>query len=128
MLRKIEAIIRSDSLEVVKEALLDIGVLGLNVFEVRGHGRQGGVPVSWRGISHTMDLIPKVQINVVLADQDLERTVDAITQAAKTGREGDGIIFISTIDDVVRVRTGERGAQAVTYIIDGPERNQRPPR
>jgi nitrogen regulatory protein P-II 1 len=124
MFKKIEAIIREESLDPVKEALKEIGILGLNVSEVRGHGRQGGVPLSWRGTSYQMDLIPKILLSIVLSEHNVERTIEAITTAARTGVEGDGIIFVSTIDDVVRVRTGERGAQALSYAGDIDERRK----
>jgi nitrogen regulatory protein P-II 1 len=118
MTRKIEAIIREDALEAVKEALREIGIVGMNIFEIRGHGRQGGVDQSWRGATYRMDLLPKIQLNIVLSDQNVEKTVEAITKAARTGREGDGIIFIYPVEDVVRIRTGERGHDALMYPDD----------
>jgi nitrogen regulatory protein P-II 1 len=124
MFKKIEAIIREEALDAVKAALREIGIVGMNVFEVRGHGRQGGVPLSWRGTSYRMDMIPKLQLNIVLSERNVEKTIDAITRTARTGVEGDGIIFVSTIDDVVRVRTGERGAQALAYAGDIDERRK----
>lgn len=117
-MKKIEAIIREEALDVVKDALKEIGIVGMNVFEVRGHGRQGGIELSWRGTSYRMDLIPKMQINIILSDHNVERTVDAIIKAARTGKEGDGIIFIYPVDDVVRIRTGERGHDALMYPDD----------
>ena len=118
MTKKIEAIIREEALDPVKDALHEIGIVGMNVFEIRGHGRQGGIPLSWRGTSYRMDLIPKVQLNIVLSDNNVEKTIDAIVKAARTGVEGDGIIFIYPVEDVVRVRTGERGHQAIMYPDD----------
>ncbi len=118
MTKKIEAIIREEALDAVKEALKQIGIVGMNVYEVRGHGRQGGIELSWRGTSYRMDLIPKMQLNIILSDHNVERTVDAIIQAARTGNEGDGIIFIYPVDDVVRIRTGERGHDALMYADD----------
>ncbi len=118
MTKKIEAIIREEALDAVKEALKQIGIVGMNVYEVRGHGRQGGIELSWRGTSYRMDLIPKMQLNIILSDHNVERTVDAIIQAARTGKEGDGIIFIYPVDDVVRIRTGERGHDALMYADD----------
>ena len=118
MTRKIEAIIREEALDSVKDALHDIGIVGMNVFEIRGHGRQGGIPLSWRGTSYRMDLIPKVQLNIVLSDVNVEKTIEAITRAARTGNEGDGIIFIYPVEDVVRIRTGERGHDAIMYPGD----------
>ena len=118
MTKKIEAIIREEALDAVKEALHAIGIIGMNVFEVRGHGRQGGIELAWRGTSYRMDLIPKIQINIVLSDHKVEKTIEAITQAARTGKEGDGIIFVYPVDDVVRIRTGERGREALMYPGD----------
>ena len=118
MTRKIEAIIREETLDTVKDALHEIGIVGMNVFEIRGHGRQGGIPLSWRGTSYKMDLIPKVQLNIVLSDHNVQKAVDAITKAARTGAEGDGIIFIYPVEDVVRIRTGERGHDAIMYPGD----------
>jgi nitrogen regulatory protein P-II 1 len=118
MTKKIEAIIREEALDAVKDALKQIGIVGMNVYEVRGHGRQGGIELSWRGTSYRMDLIPKMQLNIVLSDHNVDRTVDTIIQAARTGKEGDGIIFIYPVDDVVRIRTGERGHDALMYPDD----------
>ena len=115
MTKKIEVIIREEALDPVKDALRAIGIVGMNVIEVRGHGREGGIELSWRGTSYHMDLIPKIQINVVLSDDNVEKTIEAITQAAWTGNEGDGIIFIYPVDDVIRIRTGERGHDALMY-------------
>lgn len=118
MTKKIEAIIREEALDAVKDALRDIGIVGMNIFEVRGHGRQGGIELTWRGTSYRMDLIPKIQLNIVLSDHNVDKTVETIIQAARTGNEGDGLIFIYPVDDVVRIRTGERGAVALSYTGD----------
>lgn len=118
MTKKIEAIIREEALNDVKDALREIGIVGLNVSEVRGHGRQGGIELAWRGTTYQMDLIPKVQINVILSDHNLDKTVDAIIKAARTGKEGDGIIFVYPVDDIIRIRTGERGKEALSYPGD----------
>jgi nitrogen regulatory protein P-II 1 len=118
MTKKIEAIIREEALDTVKDALKQIGIVGMNIYEVRGHGRQGGIELSWRGTSYRMDLIPKMQLNIVLSDHNVDRTVDTIIKAARTGKEGDGIIFIYPVDDVVRIRTGERGHDALMYPDD----------
>jgi nitrogen regulatory protein P-II 1 len=125
MTKKIEAIVREESLDAVKDALRAIGIVGMNVFEVRGHGRQGGVELAWRGTSYHMDLVPKMQINIVLSDHNVERTIEAICQAASTGKEGDGIIFVYPVDDVIRIRTGERGHQALMYPDDIDTRHSR---
>ncbi len=118
MTKKIEAFIREDALEAVKEALHAIGIVGMNVHEVRGHGRQGGIELAWRGSSFRMDMIPKLQLNIVLSDHNVEKTVETIIQAARTGEEGDGIIFIYPVEDVIRIRTGERGGDALAYPDD----------
>ena len=118
MTKKIEAIIREEALDAVKDALHAIGIVGMNVFEIRGHGRQGGIPMSWRGTSYSMDLIPKIQLNIILSDNNVEKAIQAITGAAQTGKEGDGIIFIYPVEDVVRIRTGERGHAAIMYPDD----------
>lgn len=118
MTKKIEAIIREEALDAVKDALHTIGIVGMNVIEVRGHGRQGGIELSWRGTSYHMDLIPKIQVNIILSDHNVDKTIDAIVQAARTGKEGDGIIFVYPVDDVVRIRTGERGHAALSYPND----------
>jgi nitrogen regulatory protein P-II 1 len=118
MTKKIEAIIREEALDAVKDALHAIGIVGMNVFEVRGHGRQGGIELVWRGTSYHMDLIPKIQLNIILSDHNVERTIEIIRRAASTGKEGDGIIFVYPVDDVVRIRTGERGHDALTYPDD----------
>ena len=118
MTKKIEAIIREEALDSVKDALHAIGIEGMNVFEVRGHGRQGGIELSWRGTSYHMDLIPKIQINIVLSDHNVEKTVATIVQAARTGKEGDGIIFVYPVEDVIRIRSGEHGSEALAYPDD----------
>jgi nitrogen regulatory protein P-II 1 len=118
MTKKIEAIIREDALEAVKEALHDIGIIGMNAFEIRGHGRQGGVDVSWRGTTYKLDLLPKMQLNIILSDVNVEKAVETIQKASRTGKQGDGIIFIYPVEDVVRIRTGERGHDALMYPDD----------
>jgi len=116
--KKIEAIIREERLNDVKEALREVGIVGMNVSEVRGHGRQGGITLAGRTGSYQVDLLPKTQINIVLSDHNVEKTIDVIRNAAGTGQEGDGIIFVYPVDDVVRIRTGERGREALHYEGD----------
>jgi nitrogen regulatory protein P-II 1 len=118
MIKKIEVFIRDEALDAVKDALQSIGIIGMNVHEVRGHGRQGGIELSWRGTSYQMDLLPKMQVNIVLSAHNVEKAIEAITQAARTGKEGDGLIFIYPVEDVVRIRTGERGREALMYPDD----------
>jgi nitrogen regulatory protein P-II 1 len=123
MTKKIEAIIREERLDDVKTALHDIGIVGMNVFEVRGHGRQGGITLSGRNGSYRVDWLPRVQLNIVLSDHNVERTVQAIRRAATTGNIGDGVIFIYPVDEVIRIRTGERGREALKYPDDIDEKN-----
>ncbi len=112
-MKKIEAIIKPFKLDEVKEALQEIGLQGITVIEAKGFGRQKGHTELYRGAEYVVDFLPKVKIEVVLGDEMLEKAVEAIQKAAKTGRIGDGKIFISTVEDVIRIRTGERGAQAI---------------
>ena len=112
-MKKIEAVIKPFKLDEVKEALHEIGLQGLTVTEAKGFGRQKGHTELYRGAEYVVDFLPKVKIEVVLDDGMVDRAVEAITQAARTGRIGDGKIFISSVEDVIRIRTGEKGAEAV---------------
>jgi len=112
-MKKIEAIIKPFKLDEVKEALNDLGIQGLTVVEAKGFGRQKGHTELYRGAEYVVDFLPKVKIEVVLDDDLVERAVESIQQAAQTGRIGDGKIFISPIEDAIRIRTGERGSEAV---------------
>ena len=112
-MKKIEAIIKPFKLDDVKEALQAIGVQGITVLEARGFGRQKGHTELYRGAEYVVDFLPKVKIEVVVDDTLVEPAIEAILSAAQTGRIGDGKIFISPIEEVVRIRTGERGAAAV---------------
>jgi len=112
-MKKVEAIIKPFKLDDVKEALTNIGVIGMTVTEVRGFGRQKGHTELYRGSEYTVDFLPKVKIEVVMEDAMVERAIEAIQNAAHTGRIGDGKIFVSTIDEAIRIRTGERGGDAI---------------
>jgi nitrogen regulatory protein P-II 1 len=112
-MKKIEAIIKPFKLDDVKEALQAIGVQGITVLEARGFGRQKGHTELYRGAEYVVDFLPKVKIEVVVDDTLVEPAIEAILSAAQTGRIGDGKIFISPIEEVVRIRTGERGSQAI---------------
>ena len=112
-MKKIEAIIKPFKLEDVKEALSSLGVQGMTVSEVKGFGRQKGHTEIYRGSEYTVDFLPKIKIEVVLADSLSAQAVDAIIKAAKTGKIGDGKVFVSAIDDAIRIRTEETGEQAV---------------
>ncbi len=118
MTKKLEVFIREEALDPLKEALQAIGIVGMNVFEVRGHGRQGGIELSWRGTSYHMDLLPKMQVNIILSDHNVEKAVETIIKATRTGQAGDGLIFIYPVEDVIRIRTGERGRDALMYPDD----------
>ncbi len=122
MLKKIEAIIRDDKLTDVKEALQEIGIVGLNSFEIRGHGRQGGISLTGRSGSYQVDMLPKMQINIILSEHNLEDTIQTILSAAYTGEPGDGLIFVYPVEEVIRIRTRERGHEAVMYPGDIDER------
>ncbi len=118
MTKKIEAFIREEKFEEVKKALLDMGIIGMNVIEVHGHGRQGGVTLAWRTGTYKLDMLPRYQVNIVLSDHNVESAVEAIRKAAYTGQAGDGLIFIYPVEDVIRIRTNERGADALQYPGD----------
>ena len=118
MTKKIEAIIREDSFNDVKEALRKIGIVGMNVMEVRGQGRQGGIVLNGRSGTYQVDMLPKLQLNIVLSDHNVEKTVETIINAAHSGKVGDGIIFILPVEEVIRIRTGERGHEAIMYEND----------
>ena len=112
-MKKIEAVIKPFKLEEVKEALDEIGLKGLTVIEAKGFGRQKGHTELYRGAEYVVDFLPKVKIEVVLEDNLVERAVEAIQQAAHTGRIGDGKIFVYPVEAVIRIRTGEKGRDAI---------------
>jgi nitrogen regulatory protein P-II 1 len=113
IMTKVEAIIQNSKLEAVKNALQGIGVEGMTVIEVRGHGRQKGHTEVYRGREYSVDLIPKTKLEVVLADAMVEKAVQAILTAARTGKIGDGKIFLTRVDDAIRIRNEERGEGAL---------------
>ena len=112
-MKKIEAIIKPFKLDDVREALADAGISGMTVTEVKGFGRQKGHTEIYRGAEYAVDFLPKIKIDIVLADEMVERAVEAIIQAAHTGKVGDGKVFVSPVEQVVRIRTGETGDAAV---------------
>ncbi|MCX6175669.1 MAG: P-II family nitrogen regulator [Ignavibacteriales bacterium] len=112
-MKKIEAIIRPFKLDEVKEALLEEGVRGMTITEVRGYGRQKGHKETYRGSEYQIEFVPKIKIEVIVDDDSAEKTVEAILRTAKTGQVGDGKIFISDISDVIRIRTDESGSSAL---------------
>ena len=113
-MKKVEAIIKPFKLEDVKEALSEVGVEGMTVVEVKGFGRQKGHTEIYRGSEYTVDFLPKVKIEVVVEDARSETVVDAIVKAANTGKIGDGKVFVSDVSEAVRIRTGERGSDAIS--------------
>jgi nitrogen regulatory protein P-II 1 len=125
MTKKIEAIIREEKLNDVKEALQRIGIMGMNVMECRGHGRQGGIELTGRSGTYKVDMLPRIQINIVLSDHNVEKAIDTICEAAKTGNVGDGLIFVYPVDDVIRIRTGDRGRVALMYPGDIDEQREK---
>jgi nitrogen regulatory protein P-II 1 len=112
-MKKIEAIIKPFKLDEVKEALHEIGLQGMTVTEAKGFGRQKGHTELYRGAEYVVDFLPKVKIEIVMDDALVERAIEAISNAAHTGRIGDGKIFVSTIEEVIRIRTGETGSEAI---------------
>jgi nitrogen regulatory protein P-II 1 len=110
---KVEAIIQPSKFEAVKEALIEVGVDGMTLFEVRGHGRQKGHTEHYRGREYSVDLLPKAKIEFVIDDQLVDRAVEAIIKSASTGKIGDGKIFLSKIDEAIRIRNQERGVSAL---------------
>ena len=112
-MKKIEAITKPYKLDEVKEALHEVGLRGMTVTEAKGFGRQKGHTELYRGAEYVVDFLPKVKIEIILEDSLAERAIEAITQAARTGHIGDGKIFVSSVEEVIRVRTGETGAEAV---------------
>ena len=112
-MKKIEAIIKPFKLDEVREALSEVGVTGLTVTEVKGFGRQKGHTELYRGAEYVVDFLPKVKVEVVVKDQDVDACVDAIVKAARTGKIGDGKIFVTSVDRVVRIRTGEQDDSAI---------------
>ena len=112
-MKKVEAIIKPFKLDEVREALSDIGVSGLTVTEVKGFGRQKGHTELYRGAEYVVDFLPKVKVELIIADNLVERAIEAIIKAARTGKIGDGKIFVTSVEQVVRIRTGESGEAAV---------------
>jgi nitrogen regulatory protein P-II 1 len=112
-MKKIEAIIKPFKLDDVREALSEAGVSGLTVTEVKGFGRQKGHTELYRGAEYVVDFLPKVKIEIVVAANQLDRCIEAITKAARTGKIGDGKIFVTNVEQVVRIRTGEQGVEAI---------------
>jgi nitrogen regulatory protein P-II 1 len=112
-MKKIIAIIRPSKFEEVKRALIDLGCSGMTVNEVKGHGKQLGITERYRGTDYKVDLLPKIQIDMVVRAENVEKVIQTIRESAKTGNIGDGKIFVFPVEDVIRIRTGERGPEAI---------------
>jgi len=112
-MKKIEAIVRPEKVESVRQALEEVDSPGLMITEIEGHGKQKGLTQQWRGRKYKVELLPKVKIEIVVKDQDVERITKAISEAAKTGKIGDGKIFVYPVENVLRIRTGEKGEAAL---------------
>src|SRR5271169_6714460 len=112
-MQKIEAIIQPSKLDAVKDALIEIGIQGMTILEARGHGRQKGHTEFYRGREYTVDLLPKIKLEMVVADEMVDRVVRAVLSAARSGKIGDGKIFLSKIDEAIRIRNDERGETAL---------------
>ncbi|OHB24646.1 MAG: transcriptional regulator [Desulfuromonadaceae bacterium GWC2_58_13] len=112
-MRKVEAVIKPFKLDEVKEALNEVGIQGITVSEVKGFGRQKGHTELYRGAEYVVDFIPKIKMEIIVSDEMASKVVEVIAEAARTGRIGDGKIFVTTVDEVVRIRTGERGDDAL---------------
>jgi nitrogen regulatory protein P-II 1 len=112
-MKKIEAVIKPFKLDEVKDALHEVGLQGITVVEAKGFGRQKGHTELYRGAEYVVDFLPKVKIEVIVEDDMVERAIESIVNAARTGRIGDGKIFVSSVEDVIRIRTGERGSAAI---------------
>ena len=112
-MKKVEAIIRQEKVPVVRQALEELGLTGLTITQVLGHGAQKGITQQWKGNTYRVDLLPKVKLDMVVRDAMVEPVLKAIMDAARTGEVGDGKVFVSAVEDILRVRTGERGEVAV---------------
>jgi len=112
-MKKIEAIIKPFKLDDVKEALQEVGINGMTIIEIKGHGRQQGHSELYRGAEYIVDFLPKIKLELIIPNADLDKTLMAITEAAKTGKVGDGKIFVSPIEKVIRIRTGEEDEEAI---------------
>ena len=112
-MKKIEVIIKPFKLEDVKDALVEVGITGMSVYDVKGYGRQQGHSELYRGAEYVVDFLPKIKIDIVVRDEMVETVINAIVNSARTGKIGDGKIFVSSLDEVIRIRTEERGSEAI---------------
>jgi nitrogen regulatory protein P-II 1 len=112
-MKKIEVVIKPFKLEDVKDALAEIGITGMTVSEVKGYGRQKGHSELYRGAEYTVDFMPKIKLDVIVNEEDVDKVIETVVESAKTGKIGDGKIFVSDVEKIVRIRTGETGSEAV---------------
>lgn len=112
-MKKIEVIIKPFKLEDVKDALVEAGITGMSVYDVKGYGRQQGHSELYRGAEYVVDFLPKIKLELIVSDEDVDNTIKVITESAKTGKIGDGKIFVSSIEKIVRIRTGEEDEEAI---------------
>ncbi len=124
MIKKIEAIIRSEKLKATMQELSAIGIVGLTVQPVKGRGRGAGLQLQWRGDSYNVGLLPRTMISIILSEENVDETVQAIIKGAATGEKGDGVIFVSPVDSIVRISTGETDRAAISYQGDIDMRKQ----
>jgi len=113
MIKKIEAVIRTENLDNVKKALDEIGVKGMTITEVKGRGQQKGITQRWRGTEYKIDFLPKTKIEIIAKSEDVDKIIEVIVKSAKTGNFGDGKIFVMPVEEVIRIRTGEKGENAI---------------
>lgn len=113
MIKKIEAIIRTESLDNVKKALDELGIKGMTISDVKGRGQQRGITQRWRGTEYKIDFLPKTKIEIVAKSEDVDKIIDRIVESARTGNFGDGKIFVMPIEEAIRIRTGEKGENAI---------------
>lgn len=118
MTKKIEAYIRPEQFNAVKKSLSEIGIVGMTTTEVRGRGRGAGIQLQWRTGTYNVDMLPRTLITIILSDENVDATVEAIKSAAHTGGKGDGMIVISPVENVIRISSGEQGREAITYQGD----------
>jgi len=118
MIKKIEAVIRPEKLSATIKALSAIGVIGLSAQDVKGRGRDAGLQLQWRGDTYNVELLPKTMVTIIISEENVEKTGETIRETAGTGSQGDGVIFVSPVEDIVRISTGETGRESISYQGD----------
>lgn len=124
MIKKIEAVIRPEKLSATIKALSEIGVIGLSAQDVKGRGRDAGLQLQWRGDTYNVELLPKTMVTIIISEENVEKTVETIRKTAGTGSQGDGVIFVSPVEDIVRISTGETGRESISYQGDMDSRKR----